>query len=115
MTSPGRGAGPFARGSPFGGASRRLGWSRSSTLLSREADRSASTSRKGLHPTPNSPAEARRVVAGLERAGVEFLIPPDIRFAGQPGEQAIMFFADPSGNVLEFKAFRDVAQQLFAR
>lgn len=49
----------------------------------------------------------------LKRAGVEFVIEPYIRFAGQTGEQATMFFRDPSGNVLEFKAFADPSQ-LFA-
>lgn len=38
---------------------------------------------------------------------VKFLIEPGIRFQGQVGEQATMFFKDPSGNALEFKAFRD--------
>ena len=48
------------------------------------------------------------VLAGrLEDAGVKFVIEPQIRFEGQPGEQATMFFLDPSGNALEFKAFAD--------
>ena len=46
-------------------------------------------------------------------AGVPFGIEPHIRFRGQPGEQATMFFRDPSGNALEFKAFGDDAM-LFA-
>ncbi|GGO99690.1 glyoxalase/bleomycin resistance protein/dioxygenase superfamily protein [Stakelama pacifica] len=46
-------------------------------------------------------------------AGIAFGIEPHIRFAGQPGEQATMFFRDPSGNALEFKAFADDAM-LFA-
>jgi hypothetical protein len=46
-------------------------------------------------------------------AGITFGIPPHIRFQGQPGEQATMFFYDPSGNALEFKAFADDAM-LFA-
>jgi hypothetical protein len=46
--------------------------------------------------------------------GVEFLIEPHVRFEGQPGEQATLFVRDPSGNSLEFKAFRDQAA-LFAR
>ncbi len=50
----------------------------------------------------------------LRRAGVVFGIEPGIRFAGQVGEQATMFFQDPSGNALEFKTFRDLAQ-LFAK
>lgn len=48
-------------------------------------------------------------------AGVAFISEPYTRFAGEPGEQATMFFADPSGNAIEFKAFKDVAGQLFAR
>ena len=50
----------------------------------------------------------------LTASGVSFLIPPQIRFRGQPGEQATMFFLDPSGNALEFKAFADDAM-VFAR
>lgn len=49
----------------------------------------------------------------LRAAGVAFLIEPTVRFAGLPGEQATMFFLDPAGNALEFKAFRDVGN-LFA-
>lgn len=51
--------------------------------------------------------------AKLAEAGVDFLIKPTIRFRGQTGEQATMFIRDPSGNVLEFKSFRDDAS-LFA-
>jgi extradiol dioxygenase family protein len=51
----------------------------------------------------------------LEDAGVAFVIEPHVRFPGQPGEQATMFLTDPSGNALEFKAFRDIAGQLFAK
>lgn len=47
-------------------------------------------------------------------AGIQFTIEPYIRFEGQPGEQATMFFLDPSGNALEFKAFEDLSQ-LFAK
>ena len=50
----------------------------------------------------------------LRAAGVKFGIEPGIRFKGQVGEQATMFFQDPSGNALEFKAFRDMGQ-LFAK
>ena len=50
----------------------------------------------------------------LASAGIEFVIPPHVRFPGQPGEQATMFFRDPSGNHLEIKAFREAAS-LFAR
>ncbi|MCB1599200.1 MAG: VOC family protein [Lysobacterales bacterium] len=50
----------------------------------------------------------------LRAQGVQFAIEPYIRFAGLPGEQATMFFYDPSGNALEFKSFRDFSQ-IFAR
>ncbi len=49
----------------------------------------------------------------LITAQVQFIIEPYIRFEGQPGEQATMFFTDPSGNALEFKSFKDF-NQLFA-
>ena len=44
-----------------------------------------------------------------------FIIEPYIRFKGEPGEQGTMFFTDPSGNALEFKAFRDIEAELFAK
>ena len=50
----------------------------------------------------------------LRAGGVAFLIEPGIRFVGQVGEQATMFFLDPSGNAIEFKSFRDPSQ-MFAR
>lgn len=46
----------------------------------------------------------------LTDANTEFVIEPYVRFEGDPGEQWTMFFLDPSGNALEFKAFKDVAQ-----
>ena len=49
----------------------------------------------------------------LKEKGVEFIIEPYIRFEGQPGEQATMFFMDPAGNALEFKSFKDF-NQIFA-
>lgn len=49
----------------------------------------------------------------LTKKNIKFIIEPYIRFEGQPGEQATMFFCDPSGNALEFKAFKDI-NQLFA-
>jgi extradiol dioxygenase family protein len=49
----------------------------------------------------------------LAAAGTEFVIAPHVRFRGQPGEQATMFFRDPSGNAIEMKAFADLGQ-LFA-
>jgi hypothetical protein len=58
--------------------------------------------------------EFPRLAARVHAAGVRFVIEPYLRFAGLPGEQLTMFFQDPSGNALEFKAFRDPGQ-LFAR
>ena len=54
------------------------------------------------------------LAARLEAAGVDFAIPPTVRFRGQPGEQATMFFRDPSGNALEIKAMAR-PENLFAR
>ncbi|MDO6490607.1 MAG: VOC family protein [Cellulophaga sp.] len=50
----------------------------------------------------------------LKDKGVNFVIEPYVRFKGEVGEQATMFFLDPAGNALEFKAFKDV-HQLFAK
>jgi extradiol dioxygenase family protein len=50
----------------------------------------------------------------LKQHDVQFVIEPYIRFKGEPGEQATLFFLDPSGNALEFKAFKDIDAQLFA-
>lgn len=58
--------------------------------------------------------EWKALAARLEGAGVDFVIPPTIRFAGQPGEQATMFFLDPAGNALEFKAMAEPGS-LFAK
>jgi extradiol dioxygenase family protein len=55
-------------------------------------------------------ALADRLIA----AGTKFDIEPYVRFKGEPGEQATMFFRDPSGNAIEMKAFEDLGQ-LFAR
>ena len=54
------------------------------------------------------------LAARLTAAGVDFAIPPTVRFRGKAGEQATMFFRDPSGNALEIKAMRDPAN-LFAK
>lgn len=51
----------------------------------------------------------------LTEAGVTFVIEPHTRFPGTPGEQSTLFLLDPSGNALEFKAFADIDNQLFAR
>ncbi|APU10876.1 glyoxalase [Cellulophaga lytica] len=50
----------------------------------------------------------------LKAKGVTFVIEPYVRFKGETGEQATMFFYDPAGNALEFKAFKDL-NQLFAK
>jgi hypothetical protein len=55
-----------------------------------------------------------KMAARLEAAGAGFVIEPTVRFRGQPGEQATMFFLDPSGNALEIKAMADPAN-LFAK
>jgi extradiol dioxygenase family protein len=58
--------------------------------------------------------EWEKLADRLTAAGTEFVMQPTVRFRGQPGEQATMFFRDPSGNALEIKAFADLGQ-LFAR
>ena len=58
--------------------------------------------------------EFEKLAERLKAHGVKFVIEPYIRFKGLPGEQATMFFLDPSGNALEFKAFKDIGQ-LFAK
>jgi uncharacterized protein len=55
-----------------------------------------------------------RLAERLKAAGTRFVIEPYVRFKGQVGEQATMFFLDPSGNALEFKAFGD-RSQIFAK
>ena len=50
----------------------------------------------------------------LKEAGTKFVIEPHVRFKGLAGEQATMFFLDPFGNALEFKAFNNI-EQLFAK
>jgi len=61
-------------------------------------------------PMPDWEKMRDRLVA----AGTQFIIEPQLRFAGTVGEQAAMFFTDPSGNAIEFKAFKDPAR-LFAK
>ncbi|WNJ17235.1 VOC family protein [Pontibacter sp. G13] len=58
--------------------------------------------------------EWESLASKLKAAETAFVIEPYIRFQGQVGEQATMFFLDPSGNALEFKAFKDMSQ-LFAK
>ncbi|MBX3492980.1 MAG: VOC family protein [Parvibaculum sp.] len=59
-------------------------------------------------------ADWHDLAARLRAAGTPFVVEPHIRFKGEAGEQATMFFRDPAGNALEFKAFQDDVQ-IFAR
>lgn len=59
-------------------------------------------------------AEWQALADKLQAAGTSFVIEPHIRFKGEVGEQATMFFLDPSGNAVEFKAFADM-NSLFAK
>ena len=61
-----------------------------------------------------SMAEWRTLADRLKQNKVAFVIAPDIRFEGSPGEQATFFISDPSGNALEFKAFDDESR-IFAK
>ena len=56
-------------------------------------------------------AFARRLKTFIDH----FIIEPYVRFEGEPGEQGTLFFADPSGNALEFKAFKNIEKELFAK
>jgi len=58
--------------------------------------------------------EWERLSEKLRAAAVNFIVEPHVRFKGEVGEQATMFFLDPSGNALEFKAFNDISR-LFAK
>lgn len=58
--------------------------------------------------------EWKALAGRLTEKGVKFIIEPKIRFAGEVGEQATMFFLDPSGNALEFKGFADF-ESVFAK
>jgi len=59
-------------------------------------------------------ADWNNLAKRLKASGVKFIIEPRIRFKGEPGEQATMFFLDPCGNALEFKAFNN-DDMIFAR
>ncbi len=58
--------------------------------------------------------EWEQLAERLRKAEIKFVIEPYIRFKGEVGEQATMFFLDPFGNALEFKAFKDISR-LFAK
>jgi uncharacterized protein len=60
------------------------------------------------------PADFQKFAERLRSKGVRFVIEPKVRFKGEIGEQATMFFLDPSGNALEFKSFADLSQ-VFAK
>lgn len=60
-----------------------------------------------------APKDWERLAARLKAAGADFIIEPDIRFKGEPGEQGTFFIRDPAGNALEFKCFQDM-RRLFA-
>jgi extradiol dioxygenase family protein len=75
-------------------------------------DRSANPVDGDLVPVPHfglilSWNDWQQLASRLEGLQTDFVISPRVRFAGQAGEQATMFLRDPSGNALEFKAFRD--------
>jgi hypothetical protein len=55
------------------------------------------------------------LVERLKRHPIEWVIEPTTRFAGTPGEQSTLFILDPTGNALEFKSFRNIDAQLFAK
>ena len=55
-----------------------------------------------------SMSEWEELASNLRNNNIKFVIEPYVRFKGEPGEQATMFFLDPSGNALEFKAFKDL-------
>ena len=68
----------------------------------------ATTCRCGTSASCCRWSDWQRSPSGCKARGIDFLIEPYIRFQGQPGEQATMFFLDPSGNALEIKAFADI-------
>ena len=61
------------------------------------------------------PHEWQRLAERLKRHQVEWVVEPHTRFANSPGEQSTLFILDPTGNALEFKSFRDIPGQLFAK
>lgn len=59
--------------------------------------------------------EWKKLADKLKASNIEFIIEPYTRFKGEPGEQSTMFFLDPTGNALEFKAFKNIKEQLFRK
>jgi uncharacterized protein len=90
------------------------------THLAPEECRAATTNAVDGHGVPVRhfglvlPMEDWEAMAQRLEGKVEFLIQPYVRFKGQPGEQATMFFHDPAGNAIELKAFAEIGQ-LFAK
>jgi extradiol dioxygenase family protein len=90
------------------------------THLAPEECRAATTNAVDGHGVPVRhfglvlPMDDWEAMAQRLEGKVEFLIQPYVRFKGQPGEQATMFFHDPAGNAIELKAFADIGQ-LFAK
>ncbi|MGP1614461.1 MAG: VOC family protein [Pollutimonas bauzanensis] len=85
------------------------------THLSPDECGGAQTSKVDDHNVPVRHFGAWEALAGkLQDAGTRFVIEPYVRFKGEVGEQATMFFLDPSGNALEFKAFKNI-DSLFAK
>lgn len=60
------------------------------------------------------PGDWEELAGRVRRHGMEFVVEPKTRFKGRAGEQSTMFFFDPTGNALEFKAFQNIETQLFA-
>ena len=75
-----------------------------------EAIKKPGALRKSLHVKEGEKIPADK----LKKAGIQFVIEPYIRFKGEVGEQATMFFLDPSGNAIEFKAMAH-PDRLFAK
>ena len=78
-----------------------------------EPFKTTNTGRVGTHMVPMPHLglillleDWRRLAERLSDAGVEFILPPQVRYEGEPGEQWTMFFRDPSGNPIEVKGFR---------
>ena len=77
---------------------------------SRKMTVQSSSLRSSIWQVPGGPsvvAQSLLLRLASAAAGVAFGIEPHIRFKGQAGEQATMFFRDPAGNAMEFKAFAD--------
>ena len=106
----GRSADALGRLRPLRPSDRRPPRARCGARSARPTRSMAKTCRFRISASCCRWTRGRRLPSGCEAAGVEFVIEPTIRFAGQPGEQATMFLLDPAGNALEFKAMADPAK-----